>query len=150
MEVKANAKFIRMSPKKIRLIADLIRGMNVKTAEAQLKFKVKLAAGPVLKLLKSAVANALHNFNLKEENLFIKTIAVNEGPSLKRWAPKAFGRATPVIKRSAHVNIVLDEKIPGTAIKTESLKESALKTKKKEEPIKKYKTNRTNKSNKSD
>lgn len=148
MEVKADAKFIRMSPKKIRLIADLIRGMNIKTAEAQLKFKTKLAAGPVLKLLKSAIANALHNFNLKEENLFIKAIAVNEGPSLKRWAPKAFGRATSVIKRSAHISIVLDEKTPEAVVKKEPQKE--LTPKKEELKIKKYKINRTNKSNKSD
>lgn len=110
MEIKAKAKYIRLSPRKTRLIADLIRGLDVKEAENQLIFLRKAAARPVLKLLKSAIANALNNFKLKEENLYIKSITVDSGPTLKRWQPRAFGRATPIRKRSAHISIVLAEK----------------------------------------
>jgi large subunit ribosomal protein L22 len=110
MEVKAQAKYIRMSPRKIRLVVDLIRGLDVDKAEFQLSFMNKAAAKPVLKLLKSAVANALQNFKLKKENLYIEEIRVDGGPTLKRWQPRAFGRATPIRKRSAHIIVVLGEK----------------------------------------
>ncbi len=110
MAIKAQVKYIRMSPRKVRLVADLIRGLDVEEAENQLRFMNKIAAEPVLKLLKSAVANALNNFKLKKENLYIKEIQVNGGPTLKRWQPKAFGRATPIRKRSSHIAVVLDER----------------------------------------
>jgi len=112
MEVKAHAKFIRMAPKKIRLVVDLIRGLDVKNAEAQLKFNVKLAKEPVLKLLRSAIANAEKNFELKKENLFVSKITVDEGPTLKRWHPRAHGRAATIRKRSSHVSIILNERTP--------------------------------------
>jgi large subunit ribosomal protein L22 len=110
MEVKAQAKYVRMSPRKIRLVADLIRSLEVEKAEFQLSFMTKAAAEPVLKLLKSAVANALHDFKLKKENLYVKEIRADAGPTLKRWQPRAFGRATPIRKRSAHIAVVLGEK----------------------------------------
>lgn len=112
MEVKAKARFIRMSPKKVRLVVDIIRGMDVIAAEEQLSFSKKAAAGVVLKLLRSAVANAEHNFNLSKDNLYIKTITADDGPTLKRWMPRAFGRATTIRKRSSHINIALEEKVP--------------------------------------
>lgn len=111
MEIKAAAKFIRMSPKKVRLVVDLIRGMDVLKAETQLRFTPKLAKDPVLKLLRSAIANAENNFDLKKDNLFIKKIVVDEGPTLKRWQPKAHGRAGAIRKRSSHISIVLEEKV---------------------------------------
>ncbi|MEA3249185.1 MAG: 50S ribosomal protein L22 [Patescibacteria group bacterium] len=110
MEVKAKARFIRMSPKKVRLVADLVRGMDIDKAEAQLKFIKKAASRPVLKLIQSARANAEHNFKLTPEILFIKTITVDGGPVLHRWKPRAFGRATPIRKRTSHITVVLDEK----------------------------------------
>lgn len=113
MTVKAQAKYIRMSPRKIRLVVDLVRGLDVEEAKTQLNFMNKIAARPVLKLLESAVANASHNFKLKKENLYIKEIQVDGGPTLKRWKPRAFGRATPIRKRSSHITILLDERKKG-------------------------------------
>lgn len=109
MEVKATAKFIRMSPTKVRLVANLVKKMPTEQALAQLKFSGKRAAGPVMKLIDSAVANAEHNFELVKENLFIKEIMVNQGPTLKRWMPKAHGRATPIRKQLCHVLLTLGE-----------------------------------------
>ena len=109
MEVKAKAKFIRMSPTKIRLVANLIKKLPAMKALDQLAFINKRAAGPVVKLIKSALANAEHNFELAKNNLFIKEITVNQGPTLKRWLPRAHGRATPIRKQLSHVNLVLAE-----------------------------------------
>lgn len=109
MEVKAKIKFIRMSPTKVRLVANLIKKLPVLKALDQLQFINKLAARPVAKLLKSAIANAENNFELVKDNLFIKEITVNEGPTLKRWMPRAHGRATPIRKRTSHINLILEE-----------------------------------------
>lgn len=115
MEVKAKARFIRMSPRKIRLVVNLVRGLDVDDAVAQLRFLNKAAARPVYKLIESARANAENNFKLNPGSLFIKTITVDGGPVLKRWMPRAFGRATPVRKRTAHITVVLDERGVGSA-----------------------------------
>lgn len=109
MEVKASARYIRISPRKVRLVASLIRGLKIKPAFAQLKFVGKLAATPIQKVLESAVANATHNFELSEDNLFIKEIRIDGGPVLKRWLPRAHGRATPLLKRMSHINVILGE-----------------------------------------
>ncbi len=111
MEVKAKARYIRMSPKKVRLVIDVVRGMDVAAAKAQLKFINKRAVQPVEKLIDSAVANAIHNFELKEDNLFVKEIRVDDGPTLKRWQPRAFGRAGAIRKRSSHISLILGEKV---------------------------------------
>ena len=118
MEVKAKAKFIRMSPTKIRLVANLIQKMPVAKALDQLRFINKLAAGPVAKLVKSAIANAEHNFELAKDNLFIKELTVNQGPTLKRSMPRAHGRAAPIRKRTSHINLVLGEIKASAALKT--------------------------------
>ena len=110
MPVTAKLNYLRMAPRKVRLVTNLIRGLNVIEAQTQLKFLSKRAAGPILKLLKSAIANAKHNFDLAEENLYIAKISVDQGPSLKRWLPRAMGRATPIIKRTSHITIVLEAK----------------------------------------
>lgn len=112
MEVKASAKYIRMSPRKVRLVTDLIKGSDVNAALTKLEFTTKAAVSPVMKLLKSAASNAKENFKLELDNLFVKDIKVNGGPVLKRWMPRAFGRATPLLKRSSHIHIVLAEKNP--------------------------------------
>lgn len=117
MEVKAKAKFIRMSPTKVRLVAGLIRKMPVEKALDQLRFINKLASGPVATLIKSAIANAEHNFELEKDNLFIKELTVDGGPTLKRSMPKAHGRATPIRKRTSHINLVLGEIKPSGAVK---------------------------------
>jgi len=114
MEVKAKAKYVKMSPRKIRLVVDVIRGAVVGRALEQLKFINKKASLPIKKLLDSGLANAVNNYELDKDNLYIKEIRVDEGPVLKRWQPKAHGRATPIRKRMSHINLVLAEiKISG-------------------------------------
>lgn len=117
MEVKASARYIRISPRKVRLVASLIRGLKIKPALAQLQFVGKLAATPVRKTLESAVANATHNFDLAEDNLYIKEIRIDGGPVLKRWLPRAHGRATPLLKRMSHIMITLGE-LEDSGVKT--------------------------------
>lgn len=109
MEIKAQAKHIRMSPKKVRLVADVVRGQEVGKALNQLSFMSKKATTPIEKLVKSAIANAEHNFELDKNNLYIKEIRVDEGKTLKRWKPRAYGRAAPIRKRTSHVSLVLAE-----------------------------------------
>lgn len=106
-EVTAQLKFLRMSPRKVRLIADLIRGRRVMRAQTTLMVLNKKGAQPVLKLLNSAVANAKHNHSLDVETLKVASITVDGGPALKRWMPKAHGRATPVRERTSHIKLVL-------------------------------------------
>ncbi len=106
-DVRAQLKFLRMSPRKVRLVADLMRGRSVLRTVNTLSLLNKRAAKPLLKLLRSAVANAEHNFSLSPENLKIATITVNAGPTLKRFTPKAHGRATPIRERMSHINLVL-------------------------------------------
>lgn len=109
MEVKAKANHIKMSPRKVRLVVDVVRKMKVGPAKDQLTFISKNAAKPIKKLIESAVANGVNNFELEEDNLFIKEIRVDEGQTLKRWMPRARGRATPIRKRTSHVTLVLGE-----------------------------------------
>jgi large subunit ribosomal protein L22 len=109
MEVRASAKHIKMSAKKIRLVIDVVRGLGVNEATDQLKFINKWAAKPVAKLIHSAVANAENNFELDKNNLYIKEIKADEGQTLHRWMPKAHGRATPIRKRTSHIHLMLAE-----------------------------------------
>jgi len=109
MEVKASLKHLRMSPRKIRLVIDVIRKMPVEEALDQLRFINKLAAEPVAKLIKSAIANAENTYSLEKSNLYIKEIRSDEGVMLKRWMPRAHGRATSIRKRGCHVSLVLAE-----------------------------------------
>ena len=109
MEIKASLNDLRMSPRKVRLVIDLIRKMPVDAALAQLKFTNKLATEPVAKMIESAIANGVNTYGLDRSNLFIKEIRSDEGTTLKRWMPKAHGRATVIRKRGAHVMVVLGE-----------------------------------------
>ena len=127
MKITAELNYLRMAPRKVRLAADAIRGKRVPEAERALRFLTRRAAGPLAKLLASAVANAKHNFQLPEEGLYIKNILVNQGPTLKRFMPRAFGRAAPVRKRSSHVSLILDTRSPVPAKPRKNLK--------KEEPL---------------
>lgn len=110
MEVLAKLKYLRISPRKVRLVTNLIKGLDVKEAEHQLQFLPKRAAKPILKLLKSAIANATNNFNLNPDNLFISQIKVDQGPTLIRYIPRARGVANEIRKRSSHITIILKEK----------------------------------------
>jgi large subunit ribosomal protein L22 len=110
MEIKANLNYLRIAPRKVRSVIDLIRGKDIIEAERQLKFISRRASDPVLRLLKSAIANAKSNFNVDKENLFIKEIKVNEGVPYKRSRPVSRGRAFPIMKRTSHVLISLSIK----------------------------------------
>ncbi len=109
MEIKASLNDLRMSPRKVRLVIDLIRKMPVDAALAQLKFTNKKATDPVAKMIESAIANGINTYGLDRNNLFVKEIRSDEGTTLKRWMPKAHGRATVIRKRGAHVMVVLGE-----------------------------------------
>ena len=112
MNVTAKAKFIRMTPKKVRLVINVVRGMDIDDALAQLLYIQKAASKPVAKLLESALANAEHNYNLARNNLYIKEIRADMGPVLKRFQPRAFGRAGLIRKRMSHISVVLSERVP--------------------------------------
>ena len=110
MEVKATAKEVRRSARKVRLVLDLIRGKDVKEAQAILKFTPRAASALTLKVLNSAVANATHNHNLDEDKLFVKACYADEARTLKRWMPRAKGSASPINKRQSHITVVVDER----------------------------------------
>jgi large subunit ribosomal protein L22 len=110
MEVKARLRFVRVSPTKAQLVADLIRGKGSEEAINILTFTKKAAAKILIKLLKSAIANATQKKNIDVDRLYIKKITVDQGPTMKRFQPRALGRATTIRKRTSHINIVLDEK----------------------------------------
>ncbi len=109
MEVKASLKHLRISPRKSRLVAGLVRGLEVNKAVNQLKFLNKKSAQPILKLLNSAISSAVNNYELDKNNLIIKEIRVEDGKTLKRWMPRAHGRATVIRKRMCHIYIILSE-----------------------------------------
>jgi large subunit ribosomal protein L22 len=109
MELTAKVKNLRMSAQKTRLVVDLIRNLPVNQAFDQLRFVNKKATEPVMKLIKTALADAEHNFNLEANNLKIKEIKVDEGATMKRWMPRAFGRATQIRKRTCQISLTLTE-----------------------------------------
>jgi large subunit ribosomal protein L22 len=113
MKVKAKLSNIRISPRKVRLVTDSVKGLDVEPALIQLDHTVKRANEPLYKLIKSAIANAENNFGLDRSNLYISDIQVGEGTKLKRWLPRAYGRASQLIKRSSHIFLVLDERVEG-------------------------------------
>ena len=110
MEAFAHVKYVRMSPRKVKLVCDMIRGKDVKTAAAYLSNTSKAACEPMAKLLKSAIANAENNFNMDKKNLYVAECFVCPGPMLKRIRPRAQGRAYRILKRSCHISIILNER----------------------------------------
>lgn len=150
-EQTAKLNYLRIAPRKVRLVAGAIRGLSVSEAEAQLLTGPRRAGVPIIKLLRSAVANAKNNQKMNPDKLFIKEIRVDQGPSLKRSMPRAMGRATPIHKKSSHITLVLaeSEKIKeprfkiakvekisrrkAEAIKTESAREAEKSAKKERE-----------------
>ena len=110
MEVKAVKKYLRISPTKVRLVARSIKSLPVDKAMGVLQFTRKGSAKPMTKLLKSAIANAKNNFGLSEDNLYVKKVLVDQAPTLKRFQPRAQGRAFSILKRSSHITLVLEEK----------------------------------------
>jgi large subunit ribosomal protein L22 len=110
MESRAVARYIRVSPRKVRLIMDEIRGRRIEEALNQLSFAPQKGAFILKKLISSAVANAEQNFKMDVDKLYIKRIYADEGPILKRFRPRAMGRAMRIRKRTSHLTVVLDEK----------------------------------------
>jgi large subunit ribosomal protein L22 len=109
-EITAHLNYLRISPRKVRLVSDLIKGQKIKDAQNILHSVVKRSASPIFKLLNSAIANAKHNFQIDKDSLFVKNVLVNKGPTLKRSLPRARGTATPINKRSSHITIILNTK----------------------------------------
>ena len=110
MEAKATAKYVRIAPRKVRVVMDLIRGKNVKDAFAILKFTPKVGAEAIEKVLKSAVANAENNFDMNEDNLYVSEAYVDQGPTLKRIHPRSRGQAFKILKRTSHITVVVAER----------------------------------------
>jgi large subunit ribosomal protein L22 len=110
MEARAKTKYVRIAPRKARLVADLIRGRNVGEALSVLDFTPKKAARILAKTLRSAVANAENSGGVDVDRLYVKTAYVDEGPTQKRTLPRAQGRATRIFKRSSHMTVVVGEK----------------------------------------
>lgn len=115
MEAKAIARHIRIAPRKIRIVADLVRGKNIGEAFAILKFTPKVGADVVEKVMRSAIANAEHNFDMNVDNLYVSEIFVDQGPTLKgptlkRIHPRSRGQAFKILKRTSHVTVVVKER----------------------------------------
>lgn len=109
MEARAVAKYIRISPQKARLVADVVRGKDVETAVTTLRFMPKKAARLLRKVLQSAIANAEQTETIDVDTLYVKEIQINGGPMLKRFRPRAMGRAGRILKRTSHITVVVDE-----------------------------------------
>ncbi len=112
----AKLNYLKIAPRKVRLVANLLKKRSVIEAEAELLYRPQRAAQPLLKLLRSAISNAVSK-DFKKENLFISDIRVDQGPMLKRWMPRAQGRATPIHKKMSHIILVLEEKEGGQKTK---------------------------------
>jgi len=110
MEAKAVARYVRVSPRKARLVVDLIRGKSVEDARAILKFSPRASAEIVEKVLNSAVANAERNLHVRADDLFVGKTFVDEGPTMKRIRPRAMGRAFRINKRTSHITVVVEQR----------------------------------------
>lgn len=137
--VIAKLNHLRIAPRKARLIADLIRGLPFEEAEARLILSPKRASEPFLKLLRSARANAVHNFRIEAEKLYVRSVRVDGGPMLKRWMPRAMGATSPIQKKTSHLTLELGlydaPRIPKFEIRKKQKKDTKkeVKTKKKKE-----------------
>ena len=105
----AVARYVRVAPRKVRAVVDLIRGKSLKEAEAILLYTPKAATEPVMKVLKSAVANAENNLEMNRDELYVAEVYANQGPTLMRFRPRAQGRASRIRKRTSHITVVLDQ-----------------------------------------
>ena len=109
-EVKATAKYIRIAPRKVRIVMNLVRGKSVNDALAILKFTPKIGADAVEKVLNSAIANAENNFDMDRDRLFISSAFVDQGPTLKRIHPRSRGQAFKILKHTSHITVAVNEK----------------------------------------
>ena len=107
---QAHAKYVRISPRKVKIVIDLIRGKDVEDAQAILQFTPKAASPLVLKVLNSAIANAENNLEMNRKDLYVAEVYANPGPTLKRYIARSRGSASPMLKRTSHISVVLDQK----------------------------------------
>ena len=105
----AVARYIRMSPRKVKVVIDMIRGKSAKEAAAILRYTPKAACEPVLKVLNSAIANAENNLDMNRDDLYVAEAYANQGPTLKRYRARARGSASPIRKRTSHITVILDQ-----------------------------------------
>ena len=139
MEITAKLNYLRIAPRKMRLLVDLIRGEKIEKAITLLDFSIKKGSNPLKKVLEQAVANAKNNFQLEKPSLYISKITIDEGPKLKRWRARARGRAARIEKKTSHVTLILSEIKEGKKKKVKKV--SVAKVKKVEEKkTKKVKT----------
>lgn len=140
VHARAQLNDLRISPRKVRLVANLIRGKSIMEATNELLANKKHAARPILKLINSAVANATHNHMAENDTLIVETIFVNEGATMKRWMPRAMGRATPIKKRTSHVTVIVSGETKEAKIETAPKEKTETKKPKKEEKTEKPKS----------
>ncbi len=141
MIVTAYLKSLRIAPRKVRLVASVLKGRDAMSAKHQLRYLPKRSSLPLSKLIDSALANAQNNFGLVKENMRVKDVVVDGGPVLKRFKPKGFGSTSPIAKRTSHVTVILEEKVPGLKsekkAKTEGKTEKIIKSEELKPEIKK-------------
>jgi len=135
----AKLNYLHIAPRKVRVVAGLLRGLSVNEAEAQLLVNPRRPSVALLKLLRSAVSSAKHNSQLNPENLFIFEIRVDGGPMLKRYMPRAMGRATPIQKKSSHITLVLAESDKLASPRFKIVKAEKISKREKAERVKKTK-----------
>lgn len=128
MQISAHLQSLRIAPRKVRLVTDLIKGSDAVAARHRLAYLPKRSSLPIAKLLDSALANAENNLGLLTTNMKIKDVKVNGGSVLKRFRPKGFGSASPIARRTSHVTIILEEKVPGLKSPTKAKKEEKVHT----------------------
>ena len=132
MKVNAKLNNLRIAPRKSKLVADLIKGLDVLEALDQLEAHVKRTSPHMKKLLLSAIDNAQNNFGLDKNNLYVFEARIGAGPTMKRWMPKAFGRAGEILKRTSKIEIILEERVEGKNRKTKEEMEAEMKKREKE------------------
>ncbi|MEK7616256.1 MAG: 50S ribosomal protein L22 [Patescibacteria group bacterium] len=128
MQVTAHLKSIRIAPRKVRSVTHILKGLDAVAAKHQLRYLTRRSSHPIEKLIDSALANANNNLGLVRENMRIKDIIVGGGPVLKRFEPKGFGSVSPVAKRTSHVTIILEEKVPGLKSEKKEVKKEEVRT----------------------
>lgn len=132
MQVTARLNNLKIAPRKVRLVAHVIKGMSADAALIELSKQVKRSSEPMSKLLRSAIANAEHNFGLDQANLFVSSVLVGDGKRLKRWQPRAFGRANQILHRLSNVTLVVEERVEG--LNRREVKKTPVAAKKAAEP----------------
>lgn len=128
MEIRAQLNYLRIAPRKLRLLADVIRGLGLEEAKTALNFSLKKGSLPFKQLLLSCAANAKNNFNLDEATLKVKEVKVDEGPKLKRWRARSKGRAMQIQKKTSHISLVLTGQMTLKKAKAPTFEEDALKS----------------------